>query len=115
MAFCSKCQTWSGVPNAHTTGFYDVTLLAGSSYHFPCTHPFSHHQSTTPSFNSTDNGTSAPVLNFAVSVPRGEVAASSDLIHVSKSKATQVLCNFQDSTPDADIEALAGALGEHWG
>ncbi len=95
--------------------FDDVALLAGSNYRLPSTHPFSHHCSTTPSSNSTGNGTSAPVLNTAASVPRGEVAASSDLIQVSKSKATQVLCNFQTSTPDADIAALAGALGEALG
>ncbi len=115
MAFCSKCQVWSGTPNAHTTGFLDVALLAGSSFHLPSTHPFSCLQSTTPSSNSTGNGTSAPVLNTAASVSRGEVAASNDLIQVSKSKATQVLWNFQTSTPDADIVDLAGALGEALG
>ncbi len=31
MAFCSKCQVWSGTPNAHTTGFHDVAFLPGSS------------------------------------------------------------------------------------
>ena len=112
MAFCSKFQAWSGAPNAHTTGFHDVALLAGSSYRLPSPHPFSCLQSTTPSSNPTGNGTSAPVLNTAASVPWGEVAASNDLIQVSKSKATQVLCNFQTSTPDADIAALAGTLGE---
>jgi hypothetical protein len=54
-------------------------------------------------------------LNTAASVPRGEVAASNDLIQVSKSKATQVLRTFQTSTPDTDIAALAGALGEALG
>ncbi len=78
-------------------------------------HPFSCHHSATPSFNSTGNGTSAPVLNAAASVPRGEVAAISDLIQVSKSKATQAFCTFQTSTPDADIAALAGALRESLG
>ncbi len=28
MAFCSKCQAWSGDPNAHTADFHDVALLA---------------------------------------------------------------------------------------
>ncbi len=115
MAFCSKCQAWSGAPNAHTTGFHDAALLAGSNYRLPSTHPFSCHRSTTPSSNSTGNGTSAPVLNTAAQIPRGEVAASNDLIQVSKSKATQVLRTFQTSTPDADIAALAGALGEALG
>ena len=114
MAFCGKCQAWSGAPNAHTTGFHDVALLAGSSYCLPSTHPFSRLQSTTPSSNSTGNGTSAPVLNTAASVPKGEVAASNDLIQVSMSKDTQVLCNFQTSSPDADF-ALAGARGEALG
>ncbi len=112
MAFCSKCQAWSGNLNAHTTGFHDGSLLAGSSYRLPSTHPFSNHQSTTPSANSTGNGTSAPVVNTAALVPRGEVSASNDLIQVSKLKATQVRCTFQTSTPDANIAALAGALGE---
>ncbi len=112
MAFCSKCQGWSGTLNAHTTGFHDVALLAGSNYRLPSTHPVSHHCTATLSSNSTGNGTSAPVLNTAASVPRGEVAASNDFIQVSKSKATQVLCNFQTSIPDADIAALAGTLGE---
>ncbi len=115
MAFCSKCQAWSDTPNAHTTGFHDVARLAGSSYCLPSTHPFSCHLSTTPSSNSTGNGTSAPVLNTSASVPQREVAASNDLIQVSKSKATQVLRTFQTSTPDADIAALAGALGEALG
>ncbi len=112
MAFCGKCQAWSGAPNAHTTDFHDVALSAGSRYWLPSTHPFSCLQSTTPSSTSTGNGTSAPVVNTAASVPRGGNAASNDLIQFSKSKATQVLCNFQISTPDADIAALAGALGE---
>ncbi len=88
MAFFSKCQTWNGAPNAHTTGFHDVAFLVGSSYRLPSTHPFSRHRSTTPSSNSTSNGTSAPVLNTAASVPRGEVAASNGLIQVSNSNAT---------------------------
>ncbi len=54
-------------------------------------------------------------MNTAASVPRGEVAASNDLIQVSKSKATQVLCHFQTSTPDADISVLVGTLGEALG
>ncbi len=112
MAFCGKCQAWSGTPNAHTTGFHDAALLAGSNYRLPSTHPFKHHQTTTLSSNSTGNRASAPVLNTAASVPKGENAASNDHIQVSKSKATQVLCNFQTSTPDADIVALVGALGE---
>ncbi len=115
MAFCSKCQTWSGAPNAHTTGFHDVALLARFSYRLPSTHLVSRYQSTTSSSNSTGNGTSAPVLNTATSVPKGEVAASNDFIQVSKYKATHVLQNFQTSTPDADIAALAGALGEALG
>ena len=110
MVFCGKCQAWSGAPNAHTTGFHDAALLAGSNYCLPSTHPFSRHRSTTPSSNSTSNGTSAPVLNTAASVPRGEVDANNDLIQVSKSKATQVLHNFQTLTPDADIAALDGTL-----
>ncbi len=112
MAFCSKCQAWSGAPNAHTIGFHDVSLLAGFSYRLPSTHPFSRYQSTTPSSNSTGNGTSALVLNTAASVPRG---ASNDLIQISKSKATQVLCTFQTSTSYTDIAALAGTLGEALG
>ncbi len=115
MAYCNKCQVRSGAPNAHTTGFDDVALLAGSSYRLPSTHPFTCYQYTTPSSNSTCNGTSAPVLNTAASVPKGEVAKSHDLIQVSKSKATQILSNFQTSTPDADIAALVGALGEALG
>ncbi len=115
MAFCGKCQTWSGATNAHTTGFHDAALLAGSNYRLPSTHLFSCYQSTAPSSNSTGNGTSDPVVNTAASVPRGEVAASNDLIQVSKSKATQVLCTFKTSTPDADIVALAGSLGEALG
>ncbi len=115
MAFCSKCQAWSGALNARTTGFHEVALLAASIYCLPSTNPFSRHHSTTPSFNSIGNGTSAPVLNTAASVPQGEVAASNDLIQLSKSKETQVLCNFQTSTPDADISALAGTLGEALG
>ncbi len=115
MAICSKCQAWSGAPNAHTTGFHDVALLAGSNYRLPSTHPFSRHCSTTLSSNSTGNGTFAPVLKTVASVSRGEVAASNDLIQVSKSKANQVLCTFQTSTPDADIAALAGALGQALG
>ncbi len=73
-------------------------------------HPFSCHHSAVPSSNSTGNGTSAHVYNTAASVPKGEVAASNDLIQVSKSKATQVLHNFQILTPDADIAALDGTL-----
>ena len=115
MAYCGKCQAWSGAPNAHTTGFHDAALLAGSNYRLPSTHPFSRHHSATPSSNSNGNGTSAPVFNTEASVPRGDVAASNDLIQVSKSKVTQVLCNFQTSTPDADIAALAGTLGEALG
>ncbi len=113
--FVASVKTLSGTPNAHTTGFHDVALVAGSNYRLPSTHPFSCLQSTIPSSNSTGNGTSAPVLNTAASVPRGEVAASNDLIQVSRSKATQVLRTFQTSTPDADIAALAGALGEALG
>ncbi len=90
-------------------------VVTGSSYRIPSTHPFSCLQSTTPSSNLTGNGASAPVLNTAASVPRGEFAASNDLIQVFKSKATQVLCTFQTSTPDADMAALAGALGEALG
>ncbi len=115
MAFCSKCQALCGAPNAHTAGFHDVALLAGSSYRLHSTPSFSHHRSTTPSSNSTGNETSVPVMNTAASVPRREIAASNDLIQVSKSKAAQVLCNFQTSTPDADIAALAGTLGEALG
>ncbi len=107
MAYCSKCQAWSGALNAHTTSFHDVTLLAGSSYCLSITHPFSRYQSTTPSSNSTG------ILQLQFQ--RGENAASNDLIQVSKSKATQVLCTCQNSTPDADIAALAGALGEALG
>ncbi len=68
MAFCSKCQAWSGALNAHTTGFHDVALLAGSSY---CL--FSQHHSTTPSSNSFGNkfllllGPSFAVWKFAYS------------------------------------------------
>ncbi len=115
MAFCSKCQAWSSTPNAHTTGFHDAALLAGSNYRLPSTHPFSCHHTDTTSSNSNGNGTSAPVVNTTASVPRGEIAASNDLIQVSKSKAAQVLCTFHTSTPDADIAALAGALGEALG
>ena len=115
MACCGKCQAWSGAPNAHTTGFHDAALLAGSNYRLPSTHPFNCHCPTTPSSNPTGNGTSASVLNTAASVPRGEVAVSNDIIQVSKSKATQVLRNFQTSTPDADIAALVSALGEALG
>ncbi len=39
MAFCNKCQAWSGAPNAHPTGFHDVALLAGSSYRLLTNHP----------------------------------------------------------------------------
>ncbi len=115
MAFCGKCQAWSGTPNVHTTDFHDVALLAGSSYCLPSTHPFSRLQSTTLSSNPTGNGTSAPVVNTVASVPKGKVAASNDLMYISKSKATQVLRTFQTSTPDADIAALAAALGEAFG
>ncbi len=52
------------------------------------------------------------MLNTTASVLGGGTSANNDLIQVSKSKATQVLCTFQTSTPDADIEALAGAIGE---
>ncbi len=54
-------------------------------------------------------------MNSAASVPGGVIATNHDLIQVSNSKATQVLCAFQTSTPDADIAALAGALGEALG
>ncbi len=80
MAFCSKRQAMIGAPIIHTTGFHDVALLAGSSYCLPSTHPFDHHCSTTPSFNSTGNGTSTPVLNSAALVLKGEVAASNGFI-----------------------------------
>ncbi len=85
MAFCSKSQAWSGAPKVHTTGFHDDALSAGSNYLLPSTHPFNCHQTTTPSSNSTGNGTSAFALNNAASVPQGDVAASNDLIHSSPS------------------------------
>ncbi len=50
-------------------------------------------------------------MNTAASVPGEGISTSNDLIQVSKSKVTQVLCTFLKSTPDADIAALAGALG----
>ncbi len=108
MAFYCKCNTWSGAPHAHTTYFHDAALLAGTSYHLPSTHPFHHHCSTIN--NSIE--TSAPVLNTTASVPGGGTATNHNLIQVSKSKTTQVQCTFQASTPDADMAALAGALGE---
>ncbi len=115
MAFCGKYQAWSGAPNAHTTGFHDVALLAGSNYRLPSTHPFSRHRSTTLSSNSTGNGTSAPVLNTAASVPREEVAASSDLIQVSKSKATQILATFRLPLPIQILQLFLVLLEKHWG
>ncbi len=32
IAYCGKCNTWSGSPNAHTTGFHDAALLDGVNY-----------------------------------------------------------------------------------
>ncbi len=32
MAYCGKYNTWSGSPNAHTTGFHDAALLDGVNY-----------------------------------------------------------------------------------
>ncbi len=108
MTYCGKCNTWNGVPYAHTTTFHDATLLAGTSYYLSTTHQFHHHHST----NNKSIGTSAPVLNTAASVSGGGIATNNALIQVSKSKATQVLCTFQTSTPDGDDAALADALGE---
>ncbi len=50
-------------------------------------------------------------MNTAASVPGEGLSTNNDQIQVSKSKTTQVLCTFQTSTPDADIAALAGAIG----
>ncbi len=111
MAYCGKCNTWGGANHAHITNFHNAALLSGTSYHLPSTHPFHHHHST----KNISIGTSAPALNTADTVPGGGIATNNDLIQVSKSKATQVLCAFQTSTPDVDISALAGALGEALG
>ncbi len=54
-------------------------------------------------------------MNSAASVPGVGVATNDDLIQVSKSKATHVLCTFQNSTPNANIAALAGTVGEALG
>ncbi len=51
-----------------------------------------------------------PQLQF-----QGGIVGNNDLFLVYKSKAIQVLCTFQTSTPDADIAALACALGEALG
>ncbi len=80
MAYCGKYQTLRHLPNAHTTGFHDATLLAGTSYHFPSTHPLYHHCTSTPP-SSTPNGHGAlvPVLNTAASI-LGGIEAKNNLI-----------------------------------
>ncbi len=115
MVNCEKCQTWSYAPNAHTTDFHNTALIAGASYQIPSNNPFHHHcLSTYAASTSIGSETLAPVLNtFALF--QGGMAANNDFIQVSKSNSTQILCNFQTSTPDADIEALAGTLREALG
>ncbi len=87
-----------------------MLISAGSTIQPHSTHLLRWLHSTTPFSNNNGTGTSAPVLHNTVSVPRGGIATQNDLIQVSKSKATRVLCNFQTYTPDADIAALADAL-----
>ncbi len=108
MAYCGKYNTWSGIPHAHTANFHDAALWAGTSYCLLSTNPFHHPCST----KNNSIGTLAPFLNTTASVQGGVIATYNHLIQVSKSKVTQVLCTIQTSTPDADIAALASALGE---
>ncbi len=115
MAFCSKCQAWSGAPNAHTSGFHDVALLAGSSYHLPSTHPFSCHCSTTPSSNSKGNGTSAPVLNTAASVPRGELLQEMILSKSPSSRQLKSFAIFRLPLLMQILQHLLVLLEKHWG
>ncbi len=112
MVNCEKCQTWSYAPNAHTTDFHNTALIAGASYQIPSNNPFHHHcLSTYAASTSIGSETLAHVLNtFALF--HGGMAANNDFIQVSKSKATQVLCSFQTSTPNADIATIAGVLGK---
>ncbi len=79
MANCGKCNTWSGFPNALTTGFHDVALLAGTNYCLPTTHSLHHHCSS----NNSHVGTSAPVVNTEVSVPGEGLSANDDFIQIS--------------------------------
>ncbi len=99
MAHCGKCNTLCGALNANITGFHEAAILA---------HPF-HQQNF---FNNVAIGTAAPVLNTAASVQEVGIIMINYLIQVSKSKANQVMCTFQTSTPNAGKAALVCALGE---
>ncbi len=115
MAYCSKCQAWSGAPNAHTTGFHDAALLAGSNYHLPSTHPFSRHRSTTPFSNSTGNGTSAPVLNTAASVPRGKLLPAMILSKSPSPRLLKSFAIFRLPLLMQILQLLLELLEKHWG
>ncbi len=78
MAYCGKCNIWSGAHNAHTTGFHDAVLLAGASYHLSSTHPYHNHHSS----NSNVFGILVKVLNTTASVPGEGVDANNDLIQI---------------------------------